>query len=146
MSFQSENRNITQKNDLLANKKIVWTLISLAVIWISTIIVSLFSPDLISGSQQEHLPLVGWTAWIWALLATAIVIRMVRERINYQLHYILSVSIIAIWIGVMLVSVFASPFVTGSDPTSLPIASIGAPLIGSLFTVMVWFLAKPPSN
>lgn len=128
------------------NKKIILTLVATATIWVSTILISVFSPELISGSQQEHLPIVLWTAWIWGIIATIITLRMIRESFNFNTHMILNIAIIIIWIIVTILGVFAPPLVTGSDPTSLPIFSIGAPILGMLFTYSVLFLGRPPSK
>ena len=34
-----------------------WTLFGVAAIWVGVIAVSLVAPDLVSGSEHEHLPL-----------------------------------------------------------------------------------------
>ena len=128
------------------NKKIIATLASLVVIWISIIIISLFSPDLITGSQQEHLKLALWTAWIWGLLASIITLRMIREKFDYKTHLYLSITFIVIWAIVCILALVVPPFVTGSDPTSIPFGSVGAPILGLIFTYAVLFLGRPPSN
>lgn len=48
-----------------------------------------------------------------------------------------------LWIGVAIVSIFATPFVTGSDPTSLPLTSLIVSVFGSFITGSLWFLIKP---
>ncbi len=51
-------------------------MVSLAVVavWIAVGAMSLFSPDLITGSEHEHLPLVAMTVWFWAAIATGFVV------------------------------------------------------------------------
>jgi hypothetical protein len=34
----------------------LWTAIGIAGIWVAVLLISLFAPDLVSGSEQEHLP------------------------------------------------------------------------------------------
>lgn len=128
------------------NKKVLATLASIVVIWISTIVISFFSPDLITGSQQEHLNLALWTAWIWGLLASIITLRIIREKFDYKTHLYLSSAIIVIWAVVCILSLLIPPFVTGSDPTSIPFGSVIAPILGLIFTYAVLYLGKPPSN
>src|SRR5215475_2078717 len=43
---------------------------ALTVIWAAVIAISVFSPDLVSGTQQDHTPLAGILTWIWGLIAT----------------------------------------------------------------------------
>lgn len=52
-----------------------WVLTGLTVasIWASVVVSSFYAPDFVSGSQQEHLPLVGWLDWVWGAVATAFV-------------------------------------------------------------------------
>ncbi len=54
--------------------RILWTTVALASIWIAVAIINIFSPDLVSGSQQEHLPLVAFFAWICGVVATRFVL------------------------------------------------------------------------
>jgi len=49
---------------------------AIVAIWLSVLLVSLFSPDLVSGSQQEHLPLAAIVTWISGALATRSVLRI----------------------------------------------------------------------
>ena len=127
-------------------KKLIATLVSLVVIWTSIIIISFFSPDMVTGSQQEHLKIVLWTAWIWGLLSSIITLRMIREKFDYKTHLYLSYAIIVIWIIVTFLALLVPPFVTGSDPTKIPLGSIGAPILGLIFTYAVLFLGKPPQS
>ena len=128
------------------NKKIIATFGSLLVIWISIIIISFLSPDMVTGSQQEHLKIVLWTSWIWGLLASIITLRMIREKFDYKTHLYLSYAIMIIWILVVILALLAPPFVTGSDPTKIPFGSIGAPFLGFIFTYAVLFLGRPPQS
>ena len=46
-------------------------LTALAGIWLSAALMALGAPDMVSGSQHEHLPLALITVWLWAAAATA---------------------------------------------------------------------------
>lgn len=127
-------------------EKLKYVLGTTAVIWLSVLLASVFSPDLISGSKQEHLPLVMWTAWLWGLLANMFLIRLYREQNDLNLFKLQVLSVIILWSVVAIVSIFTPPFVTGSDPTSLPLVSLVAPFIGCILTAGVWFLGKPANE
>ena len=111
--------------------------IAVAAIWIATLFFSLFAPDLVSGSAQEHLPIAGITAWLWAAAATGYVLVAARGRdggedagpwLGFEL------SIVAIWVVVALAGIFAPEMVTGTDPTRIPIAALVAPVAGMVAT------------
>jgi hypothetical protein len=44
------------------------------VIWGAVIVISLFSPDNVSGSEQDHVPVAAILTWIWGLLASCNVV------------------------------------------------------------------------
>src|SRR5215204_4251098 len=43
----------------------LWTAIGIGGIWVGVLLISLFAPDLVSGSEQQHLPLAAFTTWFW---------------------------------------------------------------------------------
>lgn len=51
-----------------------WTASALVAIWLSVLVISIFAPDLVSGSQQQHLSLAAFTTWLWGAAATGIVL------------------------------------------------------------------------
>src|SRR5829696_1023966 len=52
----------------------VWTAIGIGGIWVAVLLISLFAPDLVSGSQQEHLPVAAFTTWFWGAIGTMILL------------------------------------------------------------------------
>ena len=62
-------------------------------------------------------------------------IRIIEK--NFQ-----SLTISVLWTFIALISVFAPPFVTGGDPTSLPFAALIVPVVGTILTIGVCFLGK----
>ena len=123
-------------------EKLKLTLLTTAFLWLSVLAISVFSPDLISGSEQQHLPIVLWTSWLWGLIASIFIFRLFREQYDMKIFQLQDLSISALWLIVALVSIFAPPFVSGSDPTSLPLASLVVPFIGCILTAGIWFLGK----
>ncbi len=126
----------------------VWSLIGLSIlaIWIGIVLASIFAPDFISGSQHDHVPL-GWIDWIWGLVATSAVVVAATKGMRIAATsltpwVVLTVGTAVIWLAVALVSAFAPVMVTGTDPTTLPLAAMGAPIIGSFLTGVLCTLVK----
>ena len=115
--------------------------ISVAAIWLATLAAALFSPDLITGSQQEHLPLAGALDWLWAAVATGYVLMADRDGDPHGPtrsgagSFVLSVS--AVWAATALASILAPPLVTGTDPTQIPLVAIMVPLVAMAVTGFV---------
>ena len=145
-SNEDNVKNYIMKRNEQNLEKLKFILLATAFIWMSVIFTSLFSPDLISGSNQEHLPLVLWTAWFWGLIANMFLFRLLKEQNDFSILKLQIGSVIILWTIVAMIGIFTPPFVTGSDPTSLPIASIVAPLIACILTAGIWFLGKPSNN
>lgn len=120
---------------------------AVAAIWLATALMSVLAPDMVTGSEHEHLPIAAITVWLWAALATAFVLLGARSPTTSP-AFVLGVA--AVWVST-LIAVVASPvMVTGSDPTRIPIAALVAPPVGALVTA---FLAlqhaatqQPPSK
>ena len=115
--------------------KLFWTIVALAGIWIAVAIISIFSPDLVSGSEQEHLPVAAFITWISGAVATKSVLNdIVRRPASRNIWMGIAIVTVIIWLAVTLVSVFVPVLVTGSDPTRLPLAAILAPIGGAIVT------------
>jgi hypothetical protein len=39
-------------------------------IWIAVVVISVFAPDMVSGSEREHLPIAAFTTWFWGGVRT----------------------------------------------------------------------------
>ncbi len=116
--------------------------VALASIWVCVAVADAYAPDVVSGSQHEHLALVPWTNWVWALAATSFVVlaalQGVRARVVAVAPWVgLAVGVAAVWVLVAVVSAFAPVFVTGTDPTIIPMAALGVPIVGAFLT---WFV------
>lgn len=112
---------------------------TLGAIWLAVGALSIFTPDLISGAEQEHIPIGAFTGWLHGAIATAFVLLAVavrssdpEERRGVWLGYGAGVALL--WAAVALTSIFAPRLVTGSDPTQLPLAVLIAPVIGVIVT------------
>jgi hypothetical protein len=113
--------------------------IAVASIWISVTLASIFSPDLVSGTQQDHVPLAALIAWLWGGSATASVLLAFRRTTQEgrSVWMGISIAVVAIWLTVALVSIFVPQWVSGTDPTRLPIGALIAPVGGSIATKFI---------
>jgi hypothetical protein len=47
-----------------------WTVVGVVVIWAAVALISLFAPDMVTGSEQEHLPVAAFATWISGVVGT----------------------------------------------------------------------------
>ena len=103
-------------------------------IWLAIALASVFAPDLISGDQYDHVPIVAITIWIWGAVATGFVLFgaafPARDRLA---RWGLAVAVVGIWGAVALASIFA-PTIVASDGTIVPVAGLFAPVAGTVAT------------
>jgi hypothetical protein len=122
-----------------------WTLVGLAVIWIAVLAISVAAPDLVSGSQQEHLPLALFGTWIWGLVASIGYLwgmSKIRGSATRRPIWIgLTVAVFVIWGVAAAVSVTFPTWETGSDPTRLPVWALASPIGAALVTVLASVVA-----
>ena len=131
----------------------LWTTIGLVVIWLAVVAISLFSPDLVSGSEQEHLALPAFTAWLWGLIGTIGFIwgmsKLRGDAGRKPIWVGLGVAVTAIWVIATILSITLPVLETGSDPTQLPLAALVAPLgaavLTTLASVVAGIFSRPPA-
>lgn len=127
------------KPDLSIHEKHVWEGVmaspatAVAAIWVASTVAAVFAPDLVSGSEQDHIPIAAISIWLWTLVATGYVLLATRAGASTTL----TVATSAIWAAVAVVVLAAPVMVTGTDPTSLPITALLAPPIGAVATGFV---------
>ena len=131
-----------------------WTSGALVSIWVSVLVISIFAPDLVSGSQQEHLPLAAFTTWLWGSGATAVVLwTMSKLRPDPGARPIwvgYAIAVGAIWAIAAVAALVLPPLETGTDPTKLPLAALLAPLGALVLTGLAGIVAavfrRPPAR
>jgi hypothetical protein len=110
------------------------TAVAVAGLWLAMALSSLFAPDLVS-SDQDHVPIVALTIWVWGAVATGFVVFgaafPARDRVA---RWGLPVAVLGVWGAVALVSVYAPTIVAGSDGTIVPVAGLFAPVAGAVAT------------
>jgi hypothetical protein len=114
--------------------------ISIASIWLAVLLASVFSPDMVHGSEQQHLPIAALTDWFWGSVATAFVVITVAIaharpfEDKHEAWFLLALTTTAVWVAVTAVSIFAPRLVTGTDPTKIPLAAMISPVVGTVAT------------
>ncbi|UCH86445.1 MAG: hypothetical protein JSU97_07940 [Dehalococcoidia bacterium] len=128
-------------------ERLIWLSIGIASIWLAVTLVSIFAPDFVSGSEQEHIPFAALFTWIPGAFASRSVLNeMVRRRHGkIEPKYVwagIAITTAGIWLAVTLVSIFVPRMETGSDPTRIPIAALLAPIGGAIGTAMACGYAR----
>jgi len=118
---------------------------ALVVIWVAVLIVSVFAPDLVSGSQQEELPLAAFVTWLWGVVGTAALLMAMsrlRGKPSAQPIWTGFAAVVAlIWVVAAVLAVALPDFETGSDPTRLPLGALLAPVGAAVLTGLAGVVA-----
>jgi hypothetical protein len=124
----------------------LWTAIGIGGIWVAVLLISLLAPDLVSGSQQEHLPVAAFTAWFWGGVGTLALLwamGRLRGRASWQPIWIgLSVATLGIWAVATILAITLPEMVTGTDPTRIPFAALSAPPAAAMLTALAGAVAN----
>jgi len=124
----------------------LWTAIGIGGIWVAVLLISLFSPDLVSGSEQEHLPVAAFTTWFWGGIGTMVFLwamARLRGSAMWQPAWIgLSVVTIAVWAVATILAITLPVLETGTDPTRVPFAAIFAPVAAAMLTALAGVVAN----
>ena len=121
------------------NDQLVWTTAGVGSIWLAVTMVSIFAPDMVTGSQQEHIPVAAFLTWISGAVATRALLNEVvrrREPTTEDEYVWKGIAVVTgvIWLAVTLVSILVPQAVTGTNPTRIPLAAILAPTGGAIAT------------
>jgi len=124
----------------------LWTVIGIGGIWIAVLLISLLAPDLVSGSEQQHLPVAAFTAWIWGVIGTLVLLwamGRLRGRARRQPIWIgLPVATLGIWAVATILAITLPVMVTGTDPTRIPFAALFAPAAAAMLTALAGAIAR----
>lgn len=130
----------------------LWTMSGIAGIWVAVTLMSLLAPDLVSGSEQQHLPVAAFGSWLWGLVATAAFVwamgRLRGDAARRPIWIGLAAATVTVWGVATILSIALPVLETGSDPTRVPIAALVAPVAAALLTAVTGIaagvLARPP--
>jgi hypothetical protein len=129
-----------------------WSVGGLLGLWTAVALISIFAPDLVSGSEQEHLPVAAFATWLWGMVATGgylLAMGRLRGSASRQPIWVgLTVATLAVWLLATILSIALPVVETGTDPTRLPIAAlvapIGAAVLSGLAATFAAVFARPP--
>lgn len=123
------------------NQAAAWTGGAIAVIWTAVTLISVFAPDLVSGTMQDHVPLAAILTWIWGVMASrSVATAVIRRRRSPGVGAaarLLAIAVSSIWAIATVVGVFGPEWVTGTDPTHFPISAVVAPIAALVLTQLV---------
>jgi len=104
-------------------------LVAVGMIWVAAAVTAIAAPDMVSGSEHEHLPLAAITVWLWALVGSGYAVMTPVEQARDWL-----VAVALVWGSMVAAAVLAPVMETGSDPTRIPIAALVAPPVAAVVT------------
>jgi hypothetical protein len=107
--------------------------VAVGAIWLCSALLAIFAPDMVTGSEHDHLPIAAMTVWPWTFAATAYVVMAARRASSVWLVW----AVVAIWVSVLVAGVAAPVMVTGTDPTEIPMAALLTPIVGALATGLI---------
>jgi hypothetical protein len=124
----------------------LWTAIGIGGIWVAVLLLSLLAPDLVSGSEQQHLPVAAFTTWFWGGAGTLVFLwamGRLRGHAVWQPAWIgLSVVTLGIWAVATILGITLPVMETGTDPTRIPFAAIFAPIAAAMLTALAGAVAN----
>jgi hypothetical protein len=130
----------------------LWSAGGLAGIWTAVVLISILAPDMVSGSEQEHLPVAAFTAPLWGLVGTGGFLwamgKLRGSALRRPIWIGLTVATLTVWLLATILSITLPVVETGSDPTRLPIAAMVAPIAAAVLTGLAGIIAgvfsRPP--
>lgn len=130
-----------------------WTTGGIAAIWVAVVLISVFAPDMVTGSEQQHMPMAAFTSWLWGLVSMgAFLWSMGRLRGSAARRPIwvgLAIGTAGLWLVATVLSITLPVVETGSDPTRMPLGAFVSPMAAALLTAIAGLVAgiyaRPPT-
>jgi hypothetical protein len=124
----------------------LWTAIGIGGIWAAVLLLSVFAPDLVSGSEQDHLPVAAFTTWFWGgvgTLAFLWALGRLRGSARWKPIWIgLTVATLGIWTVATILGITLPVMETGTDPTRIPLAALVSPVAAAMLTALAGVVAS----
>jgi hypothetical protein len=122
-----------------------WTAIGLGGIWIAVLLISVFAPDMVSGSEQEHLPIAAFTTWFWGGVGSLVFLwamGKLRGDARWRSTWIgLAAATLLVWAVATILAIMLPVFVTGTDPTRIPFGAFASPVAAAMLTALAGVVA-----
>jgi hypothetical protein len=117
-----------------------WSAAGIAGTWVAVVLISTLAPDMVTGSEQEHMPVAAATSWLWGLISTIgflWAMSKLRGRASRRPIWIgLAAATLVLWLAATILSITLPVVETGTDPTRLPIGAMVAPPAAAVLTVL----------
>ena len=117
-----------------------WSAAGIAGTWVAVVLISTLAPDMVTGSEQEHMPVAAATSWLWGLISTIgflWAMSKLRGRASRRPIWIgLATATLVLWLAATILSITLPVVETGTDPTRLPIGAMVAPPAAAVLTVL----------
>jgi hypothetical protein len=117
-----------------------WTAAGISGIWVAVVLISTLSPDMVSGSEQQHMPIAAATSWLWGLVSTIAFLwgmgRLRGRAARRPIWIGLATATLVLWLVATILSTTLPVVETGTDPTRLPVGAMVAPLAATVLTVL----------
>jgi hypothetical protein len=117
-----------------------WSAAGIAGIWVAVVLISTLAPDMVTGSEQEHMPIAAATSWLWGLISTIgflWAMSRLRGRASRRPIWIgLATATLVLWLAATILSTTLPVVETGTDPTRLPIGAMVTPPAAAILTVL----------
>jgi uncharacterized membrane protein len=110
--------------------------IAIVGVWVAVGLASIFSPDMVTGAQQDHLPIAAMSIWLWGAITTGFIVMTgaMGHGVSDHRWRSLAITLVALWAVIAAAAVWTPVMVTGTDPTRIPLASLLAPIAGTIAT------------
>ncbi|HEX6419664.1 MAG TPA: hypothetical protein VFZ77_14285 [Acidimicrobiales bacterium] len=132
-----------------------WAAAGVGGIWVAAALIGFLAPDMVTGSEQQHMPIAAMTSWLWGLGATAAFLwamGRLRGRATRRPIWIgLATATLIVWLVATIVGTTAPVLETGSDPTRIPLGALIGPMGAAALTVLTGvtasvFARTPPAR
>jgi hypothetical protein len=118
----------------------LWTAIGIGGIWVAVVLISLLSPDMVSGSEQEHQKVAAFVTWFWGGVGTLVFLwamGRLRGDAMWRPTWIgLSIATLGVWALATVLAIVLPVVETGSDPTQLPLGAFIGPVAAAMLTAI----------
>ena len=124
----------------------LWTAIGIGGVWVAVVLISLLSPDMVSGSEQAHLKVAAFGTWFWGGAGTLVFLwamgRLRGDAIWRPTWIGLSIVALGIWALATVLAIVLPVVETGSDPTRQPPDAFIAPVAAAMLTAIAGAVAS----
>jgi hypothetical protein len=136
----SEHRSATADGSWMAS-----TAAGIAGIWVAVALISIFAPDMVTGSEHQHFPVAALGSWFWGLIATGAFLwgmgRLRGNAVRRPIWIGLTAATLAVWLVATIAGIALPVVETGSDPTRLPVGAMIAPVAATVLTALAGITA-----